>query len=223
MEDKSIILDPVKTIISITEKLEKKEKFAFVNISRSAILSSIGNTPNDKKPPKYFLKSIAKCFAIENPNFMRALPNDFSKDLETGKLETIGLKKELDYYDASVFDHFYFNRKDVLDVFINYYIKNTKNVILSFHDKKTVQKAFGQNHYIINVSYNDFYEKIDSIYSQVEEFEEGCDYLLMDCPLLATAIAPKVWENSTLSVIDFGKIVSSSRYSNKVNDKKQQG
>jgi hypothetical protein len=56
MKDKALILDPVITIIDLTYKIEKKEKFAFVNISRSAINSLLPES--EKKPPKYFIKAV---------------------------------------------------------------------------------------------------------------------------------------------------------------------
>lgn len=210
MNDTIKILDPVKSIIALTEKIEKKKKFAYVNISRSAINAVMNNT--DKRPPKYFLKSLNKCIALSDDNFLRAVPVDFSRELEDGKLKEIGLNNESTYYDAGMFEYFFANKKEVVDIFINHYIKDSKNLILTFHDQKTVQKLFGQNQYVISVPYNNYYDKLDSIVSQVSEFDDGVDSVILDCPLLATAIAPKIWNDMNMSIIDFGKVVSAAKF-----------
>lgn len=218
MKDTAVILDPVKSIIELTLKLENKKKFAYVNISRSALNAL---TPNaEKRPPKHFMKEVSKCVNIQEENFLKALPTEFSKDIELGKLSNIGIKNNTTYYDASMFEYFFFNKKEVVEIFINHYLKNSKNVILSFHDKKTVQKVFGANQDLIFVPYNNYYDKIDSIYSQISEFDGGVDNLILDCPMLATAIAPKVWENLNLSIIDFGKVLSTIRFHALSSDKK---
>lgn len=210
MKDSIKILDPVKSIIALTEKLEKKSKFAYVNISRSAINAASNNS--EKKPPKGFLRSLNKCMTIEDPNFLKAVPAEFSSDIESGKLNQIGLNQNSTYYDASLFEYFFSNKKEVVDIFINHYIKDSKNVILTFHDQKTVQKMFGQNQYVITVPYNNYFDKLDSIAAQISEFENGVDACILDCPMLATAIAPKIWSDMNMSIIDFGKVVSSAKF-----------
>jgi hypothetical protein len=210
MKESNLILDPVKSIIDLTFRLEQKKKFAYVNISRSALNLMLHNS--DKKPPKYFVKSLAKCMTIQDPNFLKAVPVEFSDEIQAGKLSEFGLQKDGSYYDAAMFEYFFSNKKEVVDIFINHYIRESKNVILSFHDKKTVQKVFGQNQYVVSVPYNNYYDKLDSIIAQISEFEGGVDSCILDCPMLATAIAPKLWENIDMSILDFGKIVSSARF-----------
>jgi len=210
MKDNSLILDPVKSIIDLTYRLEQKKKFAYVNISRSALNLMLHNS--DKKPPKYFVKSLTKCMAIQDPNFLKAVPLEFLEEIESGKLSEFGLQKDGNYYDAGMFEHFFANKKEVVDIFINHYIRESKNVVLSFHDKKTVQKVFGQNQYVVSVPYNNYYDKLDPIAAQLSEFEGGVDSCILDCPMLATAIAPKLWENLDMSILDFGKIISSVRF-----------
>jgi hypothetical protein len=220
MKDRALILDPVKTIIDLTYKIEKKEKFAFINISRSAINSLLPES--EKKPPKYFAKAISRCIEVEDENFMKAIPSEYSMDIENGRYSTLGIDKNKTYYDANTFDHFLSNRKEVIDIFINHYIKDSKNVILSFHDKKTVQKVFGQEQYVVTVPYNNYYDKLDSIVAQVAEFDGGVDSCILDCPLLATAIAPKLWDKVSMSLMDFGKTVSSVRYQTQSQDRERQ-
>jgi hypothetical protein len=210
MKTKNIITDPVNTIIDLTYRMEQKEKFAFVNISRSAINSLLPEA--EKKPPKYFLKAVSNCIEISDPNFLKAIPSEYLEDVQNGKYSTLGIDSSQSYYDANMFDFYYSKRKEVVDTFINHYIKDSKNVILSFHDKKTVEKVFGQNQAVITVAYNNYYERLDAIVSELSEFDGLVDYVILDCPLLATAIAPKIWNSLTMSIIDFGKIVSSNRY-----------
>jgi hypothetical protein len=210
MKENNVILDPIESIIDLTFKLEQKKKFAYVNISRSAINLMLNGS--EKKPPKYFVKSLTKCMNIQDPNFLKAVPVEFIKEIELGKLSEFGLEKDGKYYDAGMFEYFFANKKETVDIFINHYIRESKNVVLSFHDKKTVQKVFGQNQYVVSVPYNNYYDKLDSIIAQISEFEGGVDSCILDCPMLATAIAPKLWENLDMSILDFGKIISSIRF-----------
>ena len=89
MKNKTLILNQSKTIIDLTEKFESKEKFAFVNISRSAINAILPEA--EKKPPKHFVNSILKCIEIDDPNFLKAVPYEFSSDIENGKYSNLGL------------------------------------------------------------------------------------------------------------------------------------
>jgi len=221
MKENNLILDPVKSIIDLTFRLEQKKKFAYVNISRSALNLMLHNS--DKKPPKYFVKSLAKCMTIQDPNFLKAVPIEFLDEIQAGKLSEFGLQKNGSYYDAAMFEYFFANKKEVIDIFINHYIRESKNVILSFHDKKTVQKVFGQNQYVISVPYNNYYDKLDSIIAQISEFEGGVDNCILDCPMLATAIAPKLWQNIDMSILDFGKVVSSARFHSMQSSDRQKG
>jgi hypothetical protein len=207
----SNILSPTNSIIELTARMQEKKRFAFVNISRTAMYAVNGNT--EKKPPKFILKSLEKCMSIEDPLFLKAIPSEFAEDIKNGLFDKFGLKNNYYYCDAGMFDHYFNNKKEVIDIFINHYIKDSNNIVVSFHDKKTIQKIFGSNQHIISVPYNSYYDKMDSIYDQIAEFDGKVDSCIMDCPLLATAIAPKIWENLNMSIIDFGKIVTSTRMS----------
>ena len=100
------------------------------------------------------------------------------------------------------------NNKEVYDVLINYFIRNTPKVVVSFHDKKIVQRVFGFDSHVINVPFHNYYDKLDNIYAQISEFNEGVDYCLFDCGVLGLALSSKIWENLDMSIIDSGKIVS---------------
>jgi hypothetical protein len=219
MNNQLIVLDPIKSIIDLTKKMEEKQKYAFVNISRTAI-SSLTPSP-EKKIPKNFVKAISKCATMDHPNFLKAVPVDYAEELTGGVLNNIGLKNNRKYYDASTFDYFYNTKKEVVNIFIDHYIRDSKNVIVTFHDKKTIQNIFGSNQYIITVPFNSYFDKLDAIQAQVEEFSGGVDHCIMDCPLLSTALAPKIWENLDMSILDLGKVVSASRFSNTRSNEKR--
>jgi hypothetical protein len=219
MSNDSIILDPVKSIIDLTKKMDEKEKFAFINLPPAAIASL--NFSSEKKLPKYFVKAISNCAAIEDDNFLKAVPAEIAYDIEKGKLANIGLNNNRYYYSLNTFEHFYNTRKEVVDIFVNHYIRDSKNVIVTFHDKKVIQGIFGTNQQIIAVPYNGYFDKIDSIHAQIAELDGKVDYCIMDCPLLATALAPKIWETLNMSILDLGRVVSTSRFSNtKTNEKR---
>ena len=55
-------------------------------------------------------------------------------------------------------------------------------------------------------------QELSQRYAQITEFEEGVDSCILDCPMLATAVAPKIWENVDVSIIDFGKVVSAAKF-----------
>lgn len=219
MKDRMLIADPVNSIIDLTKKIEDKEKFAFVNISRSALNAVAGLS--EKKPPKHFIKALSKCVALKDTNFLKAVPLEFSSDIENGRFSNLGLERDGKYYDAGMFDYFYSNKKEVVDIFVNHYIRDSRNLVVTFHDKKTIQKVFGPLQDVISIPYNNYYDKLDAICAQVSEFDGGVDSVILDCPLLATALAPKIWEKSSMSIIDFGKIISFVRFNNsKSNEKK---
>lgn len=204
------ILNPAESIIAVTEKLEQKKKFAYVNISRSAINAVTNNS--EKKPPKAILRAVSNCMAIDDVDFLKAVPDEFSFDIQNGRFSNIGLTQDGTYYDAAMFEYYFSNRKEVIDIFIDRYIRESNNLILTFHDEKTVRKMFGQNQQVITVPYNNYYDKLDSISSQISEFNNTVDSCILDCPMLATAIAPKIWSDTNMSIIDFGRVVSSAKF-----------
>ncbi len=77
------IINPANTIIELTYRMEKKEKFAFVNVSRSAL--GVLMPDSEKKPPKNFLRAISNCIETDDENFLKALPSEYSMDIENGK------------------------------------------------------------------------------------------------------------------------------------------
>jgi hypothetical protein len=199
-----------QTIKELTYKMSNKERFAFVNFSKSALLAASAKMPQEKKPPKYFAKSIVRSLEINDKNYMKSIPS-YMLDPQTGMdLSTVtGLSNSI-VYDASTIEDYFVNNKPVFDCFVDFYIKYSKNLVVSFHDKKVIQKIIGNSCDVISVPYNDFYDKLDQIFEQIASYDGKVDYCIFDCPVLSSALASKVWERTNMSILDFGKVFTIS-------------
>jgi hypothetical protein len=82
--------------------------------------------------------------------------------------------------------------------------------VVSFHDKKVIQKIIGSSCDVITIPYNDFYDKLDQIFDQISAYDGKVDYCIFDCPVLSSALASKVWEKTNMSILDFGKVFTIS-------------
>lgn len=202
-------LNEKETIKQVTYLLEKKNRFAFVTYTRSAILSAIGDLKGDKKPPKYFSKAILTGLTNQDPLFVKALQKDFVSGIEN-KIDAIGLK-ETSFYDSSYLEYYINNNHDIFDTFMSYFFKHNKTLVISFQYKSLISKYFAKNSAYIHVPYNDFYDKIDSIMAQITEFDNEYDMCVLDCPMFSSAIAPRIWEKTNMSIIDLGKSLTAAR------------
>lgn len=202
-------LNPASSITKLTLAMNTKQKFAYVNVPKSSIIALSKNADNSF--PNHFAKSVVASLKNSEANVMKAISHTLVPEIEDGKHYKIGLHKNAEYYYSNVFEYYYMNNKDVYTTTVNYFIKNTPSVIISFHDKKLIQKHFGSSIHVINVAYTNYYEKLDSIYAQLSEFDGGVDYCLMDCGVLGLALTSKIWDNLNMSVVDLGKTLSLSK------------
>lgn len=202
------VLDPVKSIQKLTYYMSNKEKFAYLNIPKASVVGLGRN--NDYAFPSHFAKNVISSFRKNSPKVMKAISHTLSNDIENGRHSKIGLDKNTEYFYSNIFEYYYLNNKDIYNTFIDFYIRNTPTVVVSFHDKKNIQRHFGFNTHIINVPFNNFYDKVDSVYSQLTEFE-GVDYCIFDCGVLSLALFPKIWDNLNMSIIDIGKTLTLSK------------
>lgn len=202
-------LNQDQSLINLTLALEKKKKFAYINVPKSAIIALSKNADNSF--PSHFAKGVIASLKNPDPNIMKAISHSLVSEIGEGKHYKIGLHKNAEYYYSNIFEYYYMNNKDVYTSTVNYYVKNTPSVVITFHDKKIIQKHFGNNTHIINIAYTNYYEKLDSIYAQLSEFEGGVDHCIMDCGVLGLALTSKIWENLNMSIIDFGKTLSLSK------------
>lgn len=205
-----MIVNNVQTIKDLTYKMSNKQRFAFVNFSKSALMAASGKIPHEKKPPKYFTKSIIKSLEIQDNNYMKSVPS-YMLETDNGlDFSSINGLSGSTIYDASTIEDYFINNKSVFDSFVEFYIKYSKTLVVSFHEKKSIQKIIGNSCEVITVPYNDFYDKLDHIFDQVSEFDGKVDYCIFDCPVLSSALASKVWEKTNMSILDFGKVFTIS-------------
>jgi hypothetical protein len=198
-----------ETIKHVSGLLESKKRFAFVTYTRSALFSVIDELKGEKKTPKYFSRSILSGLASTDPYFNKAVQKDFVSGIED-KVDSLGLKDTI-FYDSSYLEYYLNNNSEVFDIFTSYYFKNTKCLVISFQYKSLVSKYFSKGSSYIHVPYNDFYDKIDSVVNQITEFSNEYDICVLDCPMFSSAIAPKIWEKTNMSIIDLGKSLTVAR------------
>ena len=119
------IINSKETIKELTYKMSRKERFAFVNFSRSALLAATGKIPSEKRPPKPFVKSIVSALEVKNNNYMKAIPTHM---IGQGSGFSVSEIKSLDnekIYDAGMLEYYYVSKKDIFDSFVkgNEFIK----------------------------------------------------------------------------------------------------
>lgn len=206
LEYEMTCLNPVESIIDVTKFMQKKEKFGYINIPKSSIVGLSKNSENSFPP--FFAKNILAALKNNDKKILKAVSHTMMPDIEMGKHFKIGLHKNEKYYYSNIFEYYYLNNRDVYNTLIDFFIKNSKTLTISFHDKKLVQKHLGYNTHVINVPFNNYYEKIDNVYAQISEFDGGVDYCIMDCGILGLALTTKIWENLNMSIIDLGKTIN---------------
>lgn len=200
------ILDPKQSIQKLTYHMNQKEKFAYINVPKASVVGLGKN--NDYSFPGYFAKNVIGSFRKQSPKIMKAVSHTLGADIENGRHSKIGLDKNSQYFYSNIFEYYFLNHRDIYNSFVDFYIKNTDIVVISFHDRKKIQKHFGFHAHVINVPFNNFYDKIDSVYSQLTEFDNGVDYCIFDCGVMSLGLFPKVWDNLNMSILDLGKTMT---------------
>jgi hypothetical protein len=202
-------LNEKKTIQHVSYLLGQKHRYAFVTYTRSSILSALGELKGEKKPPKYFAKSIMSGLTNQDPMFSKALQKDFVSGIEH-KIDGAGLK-EVYFYDSSYLEYYINNNHDIFDTFMSYFFKHNRAVVVSFQYKNLISRYFAKDSAFIHVPYNDFYDKVDSVADQIAALDGQYDLCILDCPMFSSAIAPKIWEKTNMSIIDLGKSLTAAR------------
>lgn len=198
-----------ETIIKVTELMENKKRFAFVTYTRSSFFSILGDIKGDKKPPKNFVQSILTSITSSDPQYHSAIQPDFIYS-QQDKLAKVGLKDKV-FYDSCFLENYINQEHDIFKTFMQYYFKHNKVLVISFQHKSNIGKFFSKDSAFIQVPYNDFYDKVDSILAQVSEFDNEYQMCILDCPMFASAIAPKLWEKTKMSILDLGKTLTVAR------------
>lgn len=207
------------TIKKVSLLLEKKQQFAFVTYTRSAVFSALGEVKGEKKPPKQFTKSILQGLQTYNEFFVRAAQNDLV-NLSLEKFKDININPN-HFYDPGFLEYYINNNYDVFKTFATWYFKNTKAIVVSFQNESYIDKYFSKDSTFIQVPYNDFYSKLDSITKEVLSVKNGAELIILDCPMLSSAIAPKIWSESDMSILDLGRTLNAARSLVKKNDSKK--
>ena len=203
------ILNEKQTIINVTKLLEDKKRFAFVTYTRSALFTAVGELKGDKKPPKNFTKSILTGLTNNDKMFVKASQKDFIEQFDQ-KLSKAGLNNEI-FADAAFLESYINNNEEVFNIFMRHYLKETKCLVISFQYKSLISKYFSKDSAFIHIPYNDFYDKLDGIMAQISEFTGEYDLCVLDCPMFSAAIAPRIWEETNMSVLDLGKSLTVAR------------
>jgi hypothetical protein len=195
-----------QAIIDLTLLMNSKEKFSFMNISKYSIVAL--NKKNENSFPNHFAKAVLKSISLEHPRIMKNYSSGLVDDIHNNKHAKIGIENSNRSYSSNLFEHYFLNEKDIFDYFCSFYFKHTPTLVVSFHDKKTIYKTLNTKVNVITVPYNNHYDKLDDVFSQISEFEGGVDYCLMDCSSLGLALSGKIWERLDMSVIDLGKTIN---------------
>ncbi len=195
-----------QAIIDLTLLMNSKEKFSFMNISKYSIVAL--NKKNENSFPNNFAKAVLKSISLEHPKIMKNYSSGLVDDIHNNKHVKIGIQNSNKNYSSNLFEHYFLNQKDIFDDFCSFYFKHTPTLVVSFHDKKTIYKTLNTKVNVITVPYNNHYDKLDDVFSQISEFEGGVDYCLMDCSSLGLALSGKIWERLDMSVIDLGKTIN---------------
>ena len=206
-----------QTIQSLTLKMLSKERFAYVNFPRSALIAM--GSLDMKKSSKDFGDSISKSFSINDKNFMKGIPlafvnsNDSDNELDYSKVDS-----NQTYYNSTTLENYFNNNEVAFTSFVDFYIRNTPYVVVTFHDRKVITRVLGSPVDTIYVPYNDYYDKLDSIIETLKTYTGKVDTVILDCPLLSAALASKIWDELNFSIIDFGKVISfaRARFSNRI-------
>jgi hypothetical protein len=209
-------LNATETIKKVSLLLDRKERFAFVTYTRSAIFSMTGELSGDKKPPKNFLKLISMSLDNNSSGFIKAAQRDLIKS-SVDKIAQNGnstVSNEV-FYDPSFLEYYINTNYDIFKTFTSWYLKTTKVIIVSFQNKSSISKYFSPDSIYIQVPYNDFYSRIDSITQEIIEKSSETSLCVLDCPMLSTALAQNLWEKSDMSILDLGRTLTVARSLNR--------
>lgn len=193
-------------VIELTKMMSEKEKFAFLNISKSSIIGL--NKKSDKSFTPNISKEIIKAININHPRVIKNVSSDLSWEIQQDKHNSIGIKKNHRYYSPNLFEFYHETNKEVFNSIINFFIQNTPNMIVTLHDYKRISNILGVRSNVLTVNYHSMYKKFDEIYDQIAKMNGKVEYCLLDCSSLGLALSPKIWENLDMSIIDFGKALN---------------
>ncbi len=119
--------------------LEKKEKFAFVTYTRSAIFTLTGELKGEKKPPKNFVKLLSDGMQKKDPNFIKAAQRDLMLS-SSDKLGSLNIKGT-EFYDPAFLEVYINNNYDIFKTFVSWYFKTQRLLLFLFKTKTTSEST----------------------------------------------------------------------------------
>jgi len=223
MKNKIKITGQTQTIQTLTKKMLGRNRYAFVSFPKTALLAL--SSPNNGVLTSDFVEQIQKSFSIQDPAYMRAIPSSFVYSAEKEQeLDLSFLKDDSVFFNSSTLENYYHSNEIIFNSFIEFYIKNTPFIIVSFNDKKYVSKLLSFPTAYIHVPYNNYENKLDEICTSIDAVKNESTMVVLDCPILSAGLANKIWDRFDLSILDLGKIISFSKTKSldkvKFNDKK---
>jgi hypothetical protein len=153
-------------------------------------------------------KEILKSINLNGPRIMKSVSSDLVAEIRDDRHSAIGLKGNHKYYSPNLFEHYLQTDKYIFDSIVEFFIKNTSNLVVSLHDQKRVGNILGIRYNIINVGYHTLYKRFEETYNQIAQYNGKVEYCLLDCSSLGLALASKIWENLDMSIIDLGKALN---------------
>lgn len=223
MKNKIKIATQTQTIQTLTKKMLGKNKYAFVSFPKTALLAM--SSPENTAVPAGFVDEINKSFSIKDSSYMKAVPSSFVYSAEKeDELDLSIFKDDSIHFNSSTLENYFHSNEFVFNSFVEFYIKNTPFIIVSFNEKKHVAKVLGIPAAHIHVSYNNFHNKLDEVCEAIDAAKDKSDTVILDCPVLSSGLAHKIWDRFDLSILDLGKIIGFSKTKSldkaRFNDKK---
>jgi hypothetical protein len=197
------------SVIELTKIMSEKEKFAFINVSKSSI---IGLSKKSEKPfPQFISKQIIRAINLNDPRVMKSVSSDLANEIMDDRYNSIGIKKNHRYYTPNLFEYYLEADRSIFNCIIKFFIQNTPSLIVTLHDYKRINNILGVRSNVISINYHGLYKKFDEVYGQIEAMNGKIQYCLLDCSSLGLALSPNIWENLDMSIIDFGKALNFAR------------
>jgi hypothetical protein len=195
--------------IELTKLMNGKEKFAFLNISKSSIVSLSKKNPDGT--PSKFNKEVVRSINLSDKRIIKSIPESLVEEVLAAKHSGIGLVDDGKFYSPNLFEYYYENNKEIYNTIFDFYIKNTKNVVVSFHDKKTIYKFMGFKTNVINVPFNNYVSRLEDTFEKIAALDGKIEYCILDCSSLGLALSNSIWNKLNMSIIDLGKTISYSK------------
>ena len=176
----------IQASIELTKLMNTKEKFAFLNISKSSIVS-LGKKKSDTGSAQ-FNKEIIRSINLTDKRIIKSIPDSLADEVKASSHSSIGLVDDGRFYTPNLFEYYHEHNREVYNDIFDFYIKNTNTAVVSFHDKKTIYNFMGFKSTVINVPFNNYYSRFEDTFKKIAALDGKVDYCIMDCSSLGLAL-----------------------------------